>query len=66
MKGNFQFVEKDSERLAELADGSVSVPPMATITNGPETTETDGLQPSGVCLSELTEKAGSLRGLPEE
>ena len=62
MKGNFQCVEEDSERLAEKTNGSVLDPLGATETNGLETIETSGQQPSGACVSELTEKAGSPRG----
>ena len=61
MRGIFQFNEKDSERLAEMVNGSMSDPLLATETNGPETIETSGQQPPGACVSELTEKAGSLR-----
>ena len=62
MRGIFQCGEEDSERLAEKTNGSVSDPLGVTETNGPETIETSGQQPSGACVSELTEKAGSLRG----
>ena len=62
MRGNFQLDGKDSERLAEKTNGSISDPWGVTETNGPETIETSGQQPSGACVSELTEKAGSLRG----
>ena len=62
MRGNFQLDGKDSERLAEKTNGSISDPCGVTETNGPETIETSGQQPSGACVSELTEKAGSLRG----
>ena len=64
MKGNFQCVEEGSEGLAEKTNGSVLDPLGATETNGLETIETSGQQPSGACVSELTEKAGFFPGFP--